>query len=428
MSKDLFDKFDEHPIVKAHSMIPDGMADPSGVRMDEVHSQTEATIDGRRTILAGTNNYMGMTFNEDALAAAQEALREFGTGTTGSRVLNGTYIGHTALEDSLKEFYGTKFAMVFSTGYQANLGIVSSLAGKDDFVIIDADSHASIYDACAMGNATVTRFRHNDAADLEKRLARMPAEAGKLVVVEGIYSMLGDRAPLIEIVAACKKFGAAVAVDEAHSMGFCGKTGRGIAQELGIEDDVDFIIGTFSKSVGTVGGFCVSNHPKFEHLRLVCRPYMFTASLPPSVVASARAAINALRYADNQRGALWDAANRLHAGLKRLGFKLATEKAESPIIAVCLDDAESVAGCWSELLKAGVYVNTALPPATPSGLFLLRCSVCAAHTSEQIDQIIEKFALLAGKLGLGASETPPSGEGSKKDQDLPGSDAASATG
>lgn len=427
MSKDLFEKFDEHPIVKAHKMLPEGMADPSGVRMDEVHSQTEATIDGRRTILAGTNNYMGMTFNEEALAAAQKALQEFGTGTTGSRVLNGTYIGHTELEESLKEFYGTDFAMVFSTGYQANLGIVSSLAGKNDFVIIDADSHASIYDACAMGNATVTRFRHNDAADLEKRLARLPEEAGKLVVVEGIYSMLGDRAPLKEIVAACKKYDAAIAVDEAHSMGFCGKTGRGITQEMGLEDDVDFIIGTFSKSVGTVGGFCVSNHPKFEHLRLVCRPYMFTASLPPSVVASARASIEALRYADNQRGALWDAANRLHTGLKEMGFKLATEKAESPIVAICLDDAESVAGCWAELLKAGVYVNTAVPPATPSGLYLLRCSVCAAHTSEQIDQILVMFAGVAKKLAAHASETPPSGEESKKDPVLPGSDAAAAT-
>ncbi len=428
MSKDLFEKFDDHPIVKAHRMLPEGMPDPSAVRMDEVHSQTEATIDGRRTILAGTNNYMGMTFNEEALQAAHDALRDFGTGTTGSRVLNGTYIGHTALEDTLKEFYGTKHAMVFSTGYQANLGIVSSLAGKDDVVIIDADSHASIYDACAMGNATVTRFRHNDAADLEKRLSRLPAEAGKLVVVEGIYSMLGDRAPLKEIVAACKKYGAAIAVDEAHSMGFCGETGRGIAQELGVENEVDFIIGTFSKSVGTVGGFCVSNHSKFERLRLVCRPYMFTASLPPSVVASARAAIIALRSADSQRSALWDAANRLHAGLKGLGFKLATDKAESPIIAVCLEDAISVAGCWSELLKAGVYVNTALPPATPAGLYLLRCSVCAAHTSEQIDQIIEKFAGLAAMLGMRSSETPPSGEESKKEQGSPKSDAAAATG
>ena len=428
MSKDLFEKFNDHPIVKAHREIPEGVLDPSAVRMDEVHSQTEATIDGRRTILAGTNNYMGMTFNKEALAAAKQALDDFGTGTTGSRVLNGTYIGHTELEDALKEFYGTDHAMVFSTGYQANLGIVSSLVDKNDFVIIDADSHASIYDACAMGTATITRFRHNDAADLDKRLSRLPEEAGKLVVVEGIYSMLGDRAPLVEIVAVCKKHGAAIAVDEAHSMGFCGKTGRGIAQELGVEDEVDFIIGTFSKSVGTVGGFCVSNHPNFEHLRLVCRPYMFTASLPPSVVASARASVKALRYADNQRGALWDAANRLHAGLKELGFNLATDTAESPIVAVCLDDAETVAAYWSELLKAGVYVNMAVPPATPSGLNLLRCSVCAAHTSDQIDQVISKFAGVAQKLGMHSNETPPSGEESKTNQDRPGSDAAAATG
>ncbi|MEE8371391.1 MAG: aminotransferase class I/II-fold pyridoxal phosphate-dependent enzyme, partial [Sphingomonadales bacterium] len=284
MSQDLFDKF--QATIEARDSLPEDATNPFEIRMDEVLSQTEAVIKGKRTILAGTNNYMGMTFDADAVEAAQKAVSDFGTGTTGSRVLNGTYAGHQDLEAALADFYGTKFAMVFSTGYLANLGILSTVVQRGDYVIIDADSHASIYDACAMGTADILRFRHNDAADLDKRLGRLPAEAGKLVVVEGIYSMLGDRAPLREIVAVTKKHGASIAVDEAHSLGFCGEKGRGMAEELGVEDDVDFIIGTFSKSVGTVGGFCVSNHPKFEVLRLVCRPYMFTASLPPSVVAS----------------------------------------------------------------------------------------------------------------------------------------------
>lgn len=425
MSKDLFEKFEANALVVSQQALPEGILDPTAVRMDEVRSQTEAVIDGRETILVGTNNYMGMTFHEDALKAAHQALDDFGTGTTGSRVLNGTYKGHSDLEDTLKEFYGTRHAMVFSTGYMANLGVISTLAGKDDFVIIDADSHASIYDACSMGNASILRFRHNDAADLDKRLGRLPEDAGKLVVVEGIYSMIGDRAPLVDLVAVCKKHGAAIVVDEAHSMGFCGATGRGISQEQGVEDDVDFIIGTFSKSVGTVGGFCVSNHPRFETLRLLCRPYMFTASLPPSVVASAKASVEALRYADNKRGALWDAANQLHDGLKKLGFQLATETAESPIIAICLDEVDAVIKCWSDLLKAGVYVNMAAPPATPNGLNLLRCSVCAAHTPEQIATVLERFGEIAKANGI--SETPRAAAETETEEDPPLSGVAAAT-
>ena len=214
------------------------------------------------------------------------ALDDFGAGTTGSRVLNGTYAGHRAVEEALKEFYAMDHAMVFSTGYQANLGIISTVAGKGDYIVLDIDSHASIWDGCKMGDAEVVAFRHNDVEALEKRLKRLPPEAGKLVVLEGVYSMLGDVAPLKEMIRVSKEAGAMVLVDEAHSMGFIGEHGRGVAEEQGVIDDVDFIIGTFSKSVGTVGGFCVSNHPKFEVMRLVCRPYVFTAALPPSVMAS----------------------------------------------------------------------------------------------------------------------------------------------
>jgi glycine C-acetyltransferase/8-amino-7-oxononanoate synthase len=425
MSKDLFDKF--QPIIDARDRLPADAEDPFAVRMDEVLSQTEAIINGQKTILAGTNNYMGMTFDADAIEAARQAISDFGTGTTGSRVLNGTYAGHQELEAALKEFYGTEHAIVFSTGYLANLGILSTVVRRGDYVIIDADSHASIYDACAMGTADIMRFRHNDAADLDKRLGRLPEEAGKLVVVEGIYSMLGDQAPLKEIIAVTKKHGASIAVDEAHSMGFCGEKGRGLAEELGVEDQVDFIIGTFSKSVGTVGGFCVSNHPKFEVLRLVSRPYMFTASLPPSVVASAKVAIGKLRHGGNLKGALWDNARKLHAGLKAAGFCMATETAESPIAAVILDDADQVVRFWSALLKAGVYVNMALPPATPQSLFLLRCSVCASHTPEQIDLILTLFEEVAKKLGVKLSEMPPSDADAKTEESPPKSGVAAAT-
>jgi len=290
---DLFSKFD--PMIELRAgLLASGVTDPFGLVMEKVLSPTEAICNGRPTILLGTYNYMGMTFDPDVIAAGKQALEEFGSGTTGSRVLNGTYAGHRACEDALKEFYGMDHAMVFSTGYQANLGIISTMAGKGDYIVLDIDSHASIWDGCKLGDAEVVPFKHNDIEAMEKRLRRIPEGAGKLVVLEGVYSMLGDIAPLKEMIAVAKAHGAMVLVDEAHSMGFIGPNGRGVAEEQGVLDQVDFVIGTFSKSVGTVGGFCVSNHPKFEVLRLVCRPYVFTASLPPSVVATAATSIRKL--------------------------------------------------------------------------------------------------------------------------------------
>jgi 7-keto-8-aminopelargonate synthetase-like enzyme len=400
---DLMSKFD--PLIAEHAgLLSTGIRDPFGIVMEQVISPTEAIIKGRHTILLGTYNYMGMTFDPDVVAAGQAALRDFGAGTTGSRVLNGTYQTHRECEDALKAFYGTAHAMVFSTGYQANLGMVSTLAGKGDFIILDADSHASIYDGCKMSNADILRFRHNDVTDLERRLKRLPADAGKLVVLEGVYSMLGDIAPLKELVAVAKAHGCMVLVDEAHGMGFFGEHGRGVYEEAGVADDVDFVVGTFSKSVGTVGGFCVSNHPKFEILRLVCRPYTFTASLPPAVVACAATSIRKLMTAHDKRARLWDATRRLHGGLKARGFRLATETPESAIVSVLMPDQETTALMWSTLIELGVYVNMSRPPATPAGVFLLRCSICALHSDEQIDTVLGKFEQAAQMAGLALHE------------------------
>ena len=388
--RDLFSKFD--PLIEERQALLDtGVRDPFGLVMEQVHSPTLATIRGNETILLGTYNYMGMTFDPDVVAAGKQALDEFGSGTTGSRVLNGTYQGHRECEEALKEFYGTKYAMVFSTGYQANLGLMSTIAGKEDYIILDADSHASIYDGCALGNAQIVRFRHNSVEDLDRRLGRLPAEGGRLVVLEGVYSMLGDIAPLKEMVEVSKKHGAMIVVDEAHGMGFFGENGRGVFEEAGVEADVDFVVGTFSKSVGTVGGFIVSNHPKFEVLRLVCRPYVFTASLPPSVVATAATSIRKLMHAQDKRAHLWKNSRRLHQGLRDLGFNLATTSAESGIIAVLLPDQDATVRMWQALLEQGVYVNMARPPATPAGMYLLRCSLCADHSDEQVGRILEMF-------------------------------------
>jgi len=396
---DLFSKFD--PLIETREqLLSTGLTDPFGLVMEKVISPTVAVCNGRETILLGTYNYMGMTFDPDVVEAGKKALDEFGSGTTGSRVLNGTYTGHKAVEEALKEFYAMDHAMVFSTGYQANLGIISTVAGKDDYIILDIDSHASIYDGCALGNAQVVPFRHNDVDALQKRLQRVPPEAGKLVVLEGVYSMLGDIAPLKEMVAVSKEAGAMVLVDEAHSMGFIGEHGRGVAEAQGVIDDVDFIVGTFSKSVGTVGGFCVSNHPKFEILRLVCRPYVFTASLPPSVVATAATSIRKLMHGSNKRAHLWENSKKLHAGLKNLGFTLGTDEPQSAILAVIMPDLERGAAMWEALLHEGLYVNLARPPATPAGMTLLRCSLCAEHSSEQVDEILGMFAAAGRKTGV----------------------------
>ena len=396
---DLFAKFDEL-IAMREGLLASGVEDPFNLVMEKVLSPTRAMCNGRETILLGTYNYMGMTFDEDVIAAGKQALEEFGSGTTGSRVLNGTYQGHRECEDALKEFYGMDHAMVFSTGYQANLGIISTIAGKGDYVVIDIDSHASIYDGCAMGRAEIVPFRHNDVEALEKRLKRIPADAGVLVVLEGVYSMLGDVAPLKEMVRVCKEAGAMVLVDEAHSMGFIGENGRGVAEEQGVMDDVDFVIGTFSKSVGTVGGFCVSNHPDFEILRLVCRPYVFTASLPPSVVATAATSIRKLMHGSNKRAHLWENSRRLHGGLKDLGFQLGTETPQSAIIAVIMPDLTKGAQMWEALLKEGLYVNLARPPATPANMTLLRCSLCAEHSDEEVGTILQMFERAGKAVGI----------------------------
>ncbi|MEN3972979.1 aminotransferase class I/II-fold pyridoxal phosphate-dependent enzyme [Sphingomicrobium sp. XHP0235] len=395
---DLFSKFD--PLIQQREeLLSTGVTDPFSLVMEEVVSPTVAMCNGRETILLGTYNYMGMTFDPDVIAAGKKALDDFGSGTTGSRVLNGTYAPHKDCEAALKEFFGTEHAMVFSTGYLANTGIISTIAGKDDYIILDMDSHASIYDGCAMGNANVVPFRHNDIEALEKRLKRLPPEAGKLVILEGVYSMLGDAAPLAEMVPLAKKYGAMVLIDEAHSMGFIGENGRGVAEEQGVFDQCDFIIGTFSKSVGTVGGYCVSNHPKFEIMRLVSRGYVFTASLPPSVMATAATSIRKIMSASDKRAHLWKNSRRLHGGLKQLSFTLGTETPQSAIISVIMPDLEKGARMWEALLREGLYVNLARPPATPAGMTLLRCSLCALHSDEQVEEILGMFERAGKAVG-----------------------------
>ncbi|WP_119269754.1 serine palmitoyltransferase [Taklimakanibacter deserti] len=361
-----------------------------GLTNDRILSPTRAIIAGRETILAGTNNYMGITFEPDCIAAGQKALELYGTGTTGSRIANGSYAMHRELERELASFLQRKHCIMFTTGYQANLGMLAGLAGPKDTIYLDADSHSSIYDGCTLSGARLVRFRHNDASDLDKRLARAEDDGGRLVVLEGIYSMLGDRAPLADFVEVKKKHGFQLLVDEAHSFGVLGENGRGLADEAGLEDDVDFIVGTFSKSIGAIGGFGAGNHPLFEMIRYASRPYMFTASPSPATVATSLAAVRKLKAEPERRKRLAQNSARLHNGFKALGLTLGCDTV-SPVVAVNCPDEVSTIAMWNALLKAGVYVNIALPPGTPAKQCLLRCSVSAAHTFEEIDRIITLF-------------------------------------
>ncbi len=388
----MIDLLDKHKtIAERHARMMAMGVNAVGLTNDRILSPTRAMIKGRETILAGTNNYMGITFDADCIKAGQEALAEFGTGTTGSRIANGSYALHKELEAELARFLKRKHCIVFSTGYQANLGMMSGLAGPKDTIFLDADSHSSIYDGCTLSGAKLVRFRHNDAMDLDKRLTRSEGEeGGRLVVVEGIYSMLGDRAPLADFVAVKKKHGFQLLADEAHSFGVLGPHGRGLADEVGLEDDIDFIVGTFSKSVGAIGGFGAGNHPLFETLRYAMRPYMFTASSSPASIATSLAAVKKLAAEPERRDRLRANSARLFAGFKSLGLEMGCDMV-SPVIAVKCADEISTIGMWNALLEAGVYVNIALPPGTPNKLFLLRCSVSAAHSFDDIDKIIALF-------------------------------------
>ncbi|MDP3859123.1 MAG: pyridoxal phosphate-dependent aminotransferase family protein [Stagnimonas sp.] len=395
----ILSKFD--PLRETYDRLRAVGQNPFEMVFDEMLSPTEGMHRGKKTILLGTNNYLGLTFDSECIEESVQVLRRNGTGTTGSRIANGSYGAHRKLELELAKYFQRRHCMVFSTGYQANLGMLSTLAGKGDYLLLDSDSHASIYDGARLGHAEVVRFRHNDPEDLHKRLNRLKDMPGsKLIVVEGIYSMLGDAAPLREIAQVKRETGAYLMVDEAHSLGVLGEHGRGLAEQAGPETEaaVDFVVGTFSKSLGSVGGFCVSNIDDFDVLRVACRPYMFTASLPPSVMASTVTALRRLQEAPELRTKLHANANRLYQGLRERGFTVGPQP--SPIVSVALKDSQLAVEFWNRLLEGGLYLNLALPPATPTASPLLRSSVSAAHSFEQIDRALQLFEMIGRQLGV----------------------------
>jgi 8-amino-7-oxononanoate synthase len=348
-----------------------------------------SVVQGRPTIMFGSNNYLGLATHPRLLAAAAEALERYGVGTCGSRILSGTLDLHAALEARLARFHRRPGALAFTVGYLANLGAISALCGRDDLVVLDRLAHASLVDACRLAGVEPRRFRHNDPAHLDRILAADP-ERPALVAVDGVYSMDGDLAPLPDLVAVCRRRGARLLVDDAHGLGVFGATGRGVAEHFGVEDEVDVLVGTLSKATGGVGGYVVAEPAVLDFMRHHARPLVFTASRPAPIVAATIAALDLVEEEPERRAALWRNTGRLVAGLRARGLDVADT--QSPIVPVRTGDMDRTFRMWSRLRDGGVYVNPVLPPAVPPGKCILRLTVMATHTDAHVDRAVEAIA------------------------------------
>jgi len=370
---------------------------------------TEVVVDNKRLIMLGSNNYLGLTHHPRVKAAAVEAIRKYGTSCTGSRFLNGTLSIHVELEDELARFTGKEKALVFSTGYQTNLGTIASLAGKEDIIITDREAHASIIDgirlAPAQKEAKARYFRHNDVDDLENIFLSYPLEQRKLVIVDGVFSMGGDIAPLPQIVPLCQKYGARLMVDDAHSIGVLGQ-GRGTAYHFNCVNEVDLIMGTFSKSLASLGGFIAGTKEVIHWIQHFARPFIFSASLPPPNVAAVLAALEIIREEPERVEKVNRMAGKMRTELKALNYN--TGSSQTPIIPIIIGDQFKTLQAWDVLFKSGVYTNAALPPAVPSHLSMLRTSIMATHTEDQLEKVLSVFKLVKKKLRI--QDRPPKDE------------------
>lgn len=391
----LFDKL--QPIAARLDALAGGPT-PFDTVIDEILSPTEVTIGGRRTLMCGSNNYFGLSFHPEVIAAAQAAVGRDGAGTTGSRAANGTFASHRRLETAFARAFGKAHAMVFTTGYQANLGLISGLCAAGDTVIVDLESHASIYDGARLSGAQIYAFRHNSPSDLARKLARVESPRNCLVAVEGLYSISGDVGPVDELAEVCREHGAFLMVDEAHSFGAYGERGLGCAEAQGALEPVDFVVGTFSKALAGVGGFAVSDHPELRLLHFASRPYVFTASGSPANIAGVHEALRILMSDRALRDRLWENVRRVRAGLKARGFRIGAT--ESPIVPIEIGTADRAIAMWAALLDAGLYANIVLPPACRADACLLRTSYSAAHTPEQIDRALDIFERVGRRLAV----------------------------
>lgn len=358
---------------------------------------TEAVFRGHRLIMCGSNNYLGLTTDPRVRQAAIDAIKRYGTSCTGSRFLNGTLELHEELEHELADYVGKEAAVVFSTGMQSNLGAISALIGRGDYVILDKEDHASIVDAARLSYGETKRFGHQDMEELARVLSRLPAEKGKLVVVDGLYSMEGDIAPLPELAPLCKKYGARLMVDDAHALGVLGG-GRGTAAHFGMTDQVDLIMSTFSKSFASLGGFIAGDEPIVHYVKHHARSLIFSASIPPANAAAALAALKIMREEPERVQHLSDIADYMRQGYRQLGFNIGNST--TPIIPVIIGDRMGTIFAWKRLFEEGVFVNPVLSPGVQPGRELLRTSYMATHTFEQMDRVLEIFGKVGKELGL----------------------------
>ena len=349
----------------------------------ETGQDTEVIINGHKTLMIGSNNYLGLTSHPEVIQAGIEAIKKYGSGCSGSRFLNGTLDIHVALEKELATFLHREAALTFSTGFQSNLGIISAIAGRNDVIVGDKENHASIYDACRLSYAKLLRYEHNNMGDLEKILSQIEPEKGILIVTDGVFSMTGDICNLPEIVRLAKKYGARVMVDDAHGLGVLGKNGRGTPEYFGLEDEVDIVMGTFSKSLASLGGYMSAKAQVIEYVKHYSRPFIFSASITPASVQSARAALKILAREPERVKALADISDYMRQGLIKLGINII--KSSTPIIPIYTYEDERTFLACKMLLNRGVYVNPVISPATPVGQSLLRTSYTATHTKEQMD-------------------------------------------
>ena len=361
----------------------------------ESRQDTEVIMEGKRRIMLGSNNDLGLTAAPEVIAAAEAALAEYGTGCSGSRFLNGTLRLHLELERELADLVHKDGAVTFSPGFQSNLGIISALVGRGDYVICDRENHASIYDGCRLSFGKMLRYRHADMDDLEAKLKAVPESAGCLIVADGVFSMGGDIAKLPEICGLAEKYGARVMVDDAHGLGVIGKGGRGTASHFGLEDKVDVIMGTFSKSLASLGGYMAASELVCDYVRHTSRPFIFSASIPPSSCAAALAALRLLEEHPELPQRLSALASHARAGLKARGLRII--ESETPIIPIYTYEMEHTLVSAKRLYDAGVYVNPVLPPAAAPGECLLRVSCMATHTEALLDEAMDIIAEVLGK-------------------------------
>ena len=357
-----------------------------------------AIVDGEERIMIGSNNYLGLTYHPKVLEAAKKATDYYGSGCTGSRFLNGTLDLHEELEDELSKFMGSERTLVFSTGYQTNLGVLSAIVGKGDYVIMDKLNHASLVDGALLSFGEVVRYKHNDMDDLRRVLSKLEDDAGKLIVIDGVFSMEGDIAPLPDIINIAKDFDARLMVDDAHSVGVLGDHGRGTAEYWGVEDEVDLIMGTFSKSFACVGGFIAGNAQVIDFLQHNSRSFMFSASMTPSSVATVIAALEVIQNEPERREHLWEISKYMWEGYRNLGFNIG--HTETPVIPVIIGDNEKTFLLWKALYKDGVYTNPVVSPAVPEKGSLLRTSYMATHSFKQMDKVLDRFGYHGKKLGI----------------------------